>query len=139
MSKLKITEGSKITWETADSADIDKARDVVTDKMQAIAFINHSLLQYDGLRSEMENNMSKGRDEYPVTVTSAYNLMMEWQPEPGSMHGVSVQRENHLAFTQHNDLGYGKRTVNIYRNITCYKCVQIGHYSGSCPFKEDEQ
>ena len=33
----------------------------------------------------MENNMSKGRDEYPTKVTPAYNLMLEWQLEPGSI------------------------------------------------------
>ena len=107
--------------------------------MQAMVFIQHSPRQYDGLRREMENNMSKGRYEYPTTVTSAYNLMLEWQPEPGSMQGGSVQHDNHLAFAQHNEQGEGGRTAMIYKNITCYKCIQLGRYSGSCPFKEDEQ
>ena len=40
---------------------------------------------------------------------------------------------------QHNYQGDDKITVKIYKNITCYKCCQLGHYSGSCPFKEDEQ
>ena len=39
ISELKITKGSNITWETADSADIEKARQVVTEKMQASVFI----------------------------------------------------------------------------------------------------
>ena len=34
MSKLKITKVSNITWETADSADIEKAGEVATGKMQ---------------------------------------------------------------------------------------------------------
>ena len=71
MSEPKITKGSNITWETEDSADIEKAREVATDKIQAMVFIHHSSRQYDGLRREMENNVSKGRDEYPTTVTSA--------------------------------------------------------------------
>ena len=84
-------------------------------------------------------NMSKGRDEYPTTVKSAYNLMLEWKPEPGSMQGGAIQHENHLAFTQHNEQGDSERTARIYKNIACYKCSQIGHYRGSCPYKEDEQ
>ena len=30
----------------------------------------------------MENSMSKGWDEYPKKVPSAYNLMLEWQTDP---------------------------------------------------------
>ena len=71
MSKLKITKGSKITLNTATSAEIEKAREVAREKMRAMVFIQHSLRRYDGLRREMENNMSKGRYEYPTTVTSA--------------------------------------------------------------------
>ena len=107
--------------------------------MQAMVFIQNSSRQYDGLRRKMENNMSKGRGKYPTTVTSVYNLMLEWKTEPGSMQGRSVQRENHLLFEQKNEQDNGEITANIYKIITCYKCGQLGHYSGSCPFKEDEQ
>ena len=65
--------------------------------------------------------------------------MLEWHPKPGSMQIWSVQRDNHLAFAQHNEHVKGKITAKIYKNITCYKCSQLIHYSGSCPFKEDEQ
>ena len=75
-------------------------------------------------------------DEYPTTVTSAYRLILKWQPEPGSMQGGY---DNHLAFAQNNDQGNGERTAKIYKNITCYKCGQLGHCIRSCPFKEDEQ
>ena len=49
MSELKITKGSNITWNTATYADIEKAREVETEKMQAMVFIQHSSRQYDGL------------------------------------------------------------------------------------------
>ena len=44
MSEFKIKKGSTITWETADSADIEKAREIATEKIQAMAFIQHSSL-----------------------------------------------------------------------------------------------
>ena len=86
-----------------------------------------------------EKKMSKERDEYPTPVTSAYNLMLEWHTKPGLMQGGSVQRDNHLAFAQQNAQVEGKSTAKIYKNITCYRCVQLVHYSGSCPFKEDKK
>ena len=107
--------------------------------MQDVVFIHHSSRRYDGLQREMENNMSKWRDEYPTTVTSAYNLILEWQPEPSSMQVDKIQRNNHLEFSQHNEQGNNERIAKIYKNITCFKCSQLSHYSGSCPFKKDEQ
>ena len=100
-----------------------------------MVFIHHSSRRYDRLQREMENNMSKGRDKYPTTVTSAYNLMLEWQPKPGSMQGGKIKCDNKLAFTQHGKQGNNEMTANIYKNITCFKCSQLGHYRGSCPFK----
>ena len=61
----------------------------------------------------MENNIPRGRDDHPTAVTPAYNLMLEWQTESGSMQGGSVQRDNHLAFVQHNEQGNRKITANI--------------------------
>ena len=50
-----------------------------------------------------------------------------------------MQCDNHLASVQHNEQGEGKRTAKIYKITTCYKCGQLGHYSRSCCFNEDEQ
>ena len=71
MSELKITKTSSIMWETSDSTDIEKAREVATDKMQEMPFIQNSSRRYDGMRHETENNMLKGREEYPTNVTSS--------------------------------------------------------------------
>ena len=45
MSKLKITKGSNITWETVDSADIEKARKIVTEKMHRVKSNSLELLK----------------------------------------------------------------------------------------------
>ena len=90
--------------------------------MQVMVCIHHSSHQYDGLWRKTENNISKGRDYYPTTVTSAYNLMLEWQPKLGSIQDGTIQRDNNFVFVEHNEQGNSKRTANIYKNITCYKC-----------------
>ena len=111
MSDLKITKVLNITWDTATSAVVEKAGEIV------MVFIQHSSRQYNGLRREMKNNMLKGRDNYPTTVTSSYNLMLEWKPEPGSIQGGSVQCDNHLAFAEHNDQVNGKPTQPLHRVV----------------------
>ena len=68
-----------------------------------MVFIQHSSREYNELRREMEDDTSKGRDEYSKTVTLTYNLMLEWQPEPGSMQGGAIQRNNNLEFAQQNE------------------------------------
>ena len=55
------------------------------------------------------------------------------------MQGRTVQCDNHLAFVQHKYQGEYKKVTKTYKNITYYKCDQLGHFIGSCPFKEDEQ
>ena len=42
ISKLKIKKGSDITWNTASYSQIEKSREVATEKMQVIVFIQHS-------------------------------------------------------------------------------------------------
>ena len=42
MFELKITKDSNITWYTATSVDIEKARETATEKMQGMVFIKHS-------------------------------------------------------------------------------------------------
>ena len=83
--------------------------------------------------------MSKGRYGYPTTVTSAYILILEWNSKPGSIQGGSIKRYNNMVFAQNNNQGYCKRTGKIYKNITCYNSIQLSHYNGSYPFKEEEQ
>ena len=41
MSEFKITKVLTITWETADSANIDKSREVATEKLQSMVFIQN--------------------------------------------------------------------------------------------------
>ena len=57
MSELKVIKYSNITEDTVYSADIDKAIEFATGKMQAMVFIHYPSLQYDALQRKMENNI----------------------------------------------------------------------------------
>ena len=135
MSELKITKGSNITWDTETSAEREKSIEVTTEKMQAMVFIQHSSRRYNRLRREMGGDMSKGRDKYPTTVTYAYNLMLEWQTEPGSMQGGTIKRDNHMVFAQQNEQGDIERTAKIYKKSHVTSTASSATTAGHAPSK----
>jgi hypothetical protein len=71
-------------------------------------------------------------DNYPRTITAAYNLLVNWKGDPGRQprHVVS----DGVAFT--ND---GVALVNPGRpkrdmaTIDCHNCGEYGHYATDCP------
>ena len=82
--------------EDATNDEIQAARKIVTDKTKAMAFILQSSRKYDGLRRHLHNNMVMGNDEYPTTVTDAFNMLLEWEPDPPSIAGRAVERDTRL-------------------------------------------
>ena len=42
-------------------------------------------------------------------MNSTYSLMLKWKPEPVSIQGGNMQRDNRLAFVQHADQGKGEK------------------------------
>ena len=43
-------------------------------------FHTECILPIQRTATRYEKNMTKGRDEYPITVISSYNLILEWKP-----------------------------------------------------------
>ena len=64
-----------------------------TENTKAMDFLLQSSKNYDGIRRELHNNMVKGNNEYPSTVTYAYNMLLEWTPDPSSVRGGEVHRD----------------------------------------------
>jgi hypothetical protein len=88
--------------------------------------------QYEGLIREMENSYLNGLDNYPRTITAAYNLLVNWKGDPGRQprHVVS----DGVAFTNNGvalvNPGCPKRDM---ATIDCRNCGEYGHYTTDCP------
>jgi hypothetical protein len=59
---------------------------VTAAKLQSVAigFLKRAdRRRYGGLWSDLENNYTRGVDQYPADLTGAYNLMLNYKPAPG--------------------------------------------------------
>ena len=69
----------------------------------ALAFImNLDHTRYVGLLVELENNFLKESNEYPWTMTAAYNLLMNWKQDPGNVLNLTSGDSTCVAFMNVN-------------------------------------
>jgi hypothetical protein len=100
---------------------------------QASLFLAKSdQVRYGRLSQELANDFNKGRDVYPESPSSAYELML---------HDV---RDQDSRLQSHGSAGVAFNTVggtgvpatntqpNPRPDITCHKCGKVSHFAGKC-------
>jgi hypothetical protein len=87
--------------------------------------------RYNGLICDIENNYLNGTNKYPKTMTSAFNLLVNWKGDPTRItrHRIS----DGVAFTIDGvaltTLGRPRRDVST---VECHNCCEMGHYAYDC-------
>ena len=87
--------------------------------------------RYGGLIRDIENSYLNGINKYPMTVTSAFNLLVNWKGDP-SKHTRPVVSDG-VAFT--NDgvaLATPGRARRDTSTVDCHNCGELGHYAYDC-------
>jgi hypothetical protein len=121
-----LSDPQKLVVQTASS-----------DLYLATMFIHQSDRRRCGKLSEdLENSFTKGNDDYPSNLFSAYHLINEykcWQPKSAAPDSSGV------AFSQK---GKGKVDSNKddswQKKATCHHCGEIGHIRPNCPTLKDD-
>ena len=103
----------------------------------ACAFvINSDLRQYGRLIEGLENDYTKGNDNYPRNMVKAYQLLNEykqWNPS------ATLHESSGVAFSQQgNDNKSAHRTTEWKKKATCHNCGQKGHIRPECPEPKTE-
>jgi hypothetical protein len=135
----------EITIQLNDSKDTNEeirieAKDIAKNKSMAMAFLKRSDKgRYGQLLTDLKNQYSRGTDQYPVSVTEAYNLLVSYKkPEtnrnlrPGGNNGRNrgPGRDND---GQEQDVAFAQQGRELpLAEVTCFNCQQLGHYAGDC-------
>ena len=154
---LSLAGGDHMLWSPAlikmkmpDQGPSDKEIESDTDTFKAMVMILRAdSNRYSSLQKTLFEGVYKGRDEFPVTVTAAYDLLQHFSSDITSYskpirggrfrfrRGRKLANHNsNLTFTQ----SATKETVpgndsRVYPHITCRNCNKPGHYANQCPNK----
>ena len=142
LKKLKLD--SKVTT----SSDLSAATETAKQKSHAIAFLKRAdKHRYGILTTDLANLYSRGTDQYPTTITEAYNMLVTYKkpvtqntrgpPTPAS--NVTRPREPTAASTLlpvTEDLSFVQQaSPPPIESIQCYNCQEYGHYKSDCNAK----
>ena len=129
---------------------VDHYTELARSKMQAFVFIQGAdKRRYSSLITSLQNNHTKGTNQYPTTLSDAFNLLTTYKTDTkkkaSSTDSTSDDRntpreaiqlfqaeeevEEAITLTQG-----GTYADKVRMNIICYKCFQPGHYVTECTF-----
>ena len=128
---------------TAVSADADNATKrlkIARDRSLALAFLKPADRCCVGtLWADLENQFSRGNNQYPTDLTAAYSLLVNFKPpkrdEPrGNLrsHESAVEEEDGTTFVQAGEVIAGADGVT-HTHVTSFRCEHKGHYAEKCP------
>jgi hypothetical protein len=111
---------------TATTEQKIEASQIARDKHLAVAYIATSdKTRYGKLLEDLENDFSKGTNNYPVNVTSTYNLVVNYKNYLKT-GGHLINYTEGVSFAN-----VGRRQVDRSK-VKCYNCNVLGHYANEC-------
>ena len=130
---------AKLKWDT-------KRALAARDKTLAIAFLKRVReSKYGALVTDLENQYTRGTDQYPNDLTAAYNMLLNYRPQnergynrrrtPRNPETETHDEENvqtEMSFLQSNAPIPGTDGI-LHEYTKSYACQRKWNYSGKCP------
>ena len=130
----------------------EKKKQASRNKAVALAFLRQAdRKRFGALWADLENQFSRGNDQYPTDLTAAYSMLVNYKPAPSQhkerTHGpppatatdtAPPPDETGLTFAQTTTAIPGSDGLT-HAHITCFECQGIGHYASACPKRADVQ
>ena len=153
-----VADEEKLDLDTATPDELKSITATAKERYLAVAFLLSSdRTRYGRCIEELENSFLKGNDEYPRTVTAAFNLISKYKHDPRNMVRVVGQVNDGVSFTNVGSVESATVTVTETNaesdapvqssvalvvkgtsgtskpHILCFRCQQKGHYANDCP------
>ena len=113
---------------------------IAHDRTLAMALVTRAdPTRYGALITNLSNQFANGKDEYPLDVTSAYGLLVNYRnPENArarnagyvNNHSTSAPETSAMTFAQ-QALVPGNNGIT-HEGVQCYNCQSMGHYASNC-------
>ena len=98
--------------------------------------------RFQPLQDSLEEGVLLGRDEYPVTITQAYELLQSTCPHTSRSNNRFSRFRKGGKFRMMGNLSFAQvkpgnaipgRNGRVFERIKCHGCHEAGHYWNQCP------
>jgi hypothetical protein len=124
----------------------DTCKKLARNRALAIAFLKRAdQRRFGTLWTDLENQYTRGNDQYPTDLTAAYSLLVNYKTSQVTNQGryrpphgnteeaaATTQTELGMTFAQTTAPIAGLDGV-LHAHITCFECSRKGHYATTCP------
>ena len=125
---------------SAGADNATKRLKIARDRSLALAILKRAdRCCFGTLWTDLENQFSRGNDQYPTNLAAAYSLLVNLKPpkrdEPGRnprSQEPSVEEEDGIIFMQAGGVIAGADGVT-HTHVTWFRCEHKGHYADKCP------
>lgn len=113
--------------EREDEIVVKAATLVARDRVLGMIFLTSGgRNKYGTLMMDLENDETKGFDNYPKSVVDAYDLMIRYRTPKRAPFNRNNANES-MSFVNKGSIDKSK--------VECYSCHQMDHYANVCPKK----
>jgi hypothetical protein len=136
LTRTKVCEDLGVLPTTTSAIEIAEITKRVRDyTLGAALILGADPERYGSMLRGLKNASLAGRDEWPKTVTEAYNYLSKWESDDS--HGRSREYEG-TAFTSQGREGHApptdkKEPQPWHTKMTCRNCNKLGHIASFCP------
>jgi hypothetical protein len=141
---------------TSDAERAEVAKEA-QDEYLAVAFLLHAdRTRYSSMLQDYKNDFLQGQDNYPKTITAAYNVLTNWKQDPHKvLHGNAndgVSFSNVAAGLDSIDEPGSEITLATNASepkkdyqrrdksqVTCHRCRKNGHFTNECDGERAER
>jgi len=125
---------------SSNTDNATKRLKIARDRTLALAFMKQAnRCRFGTLWADLENQFSRGNDQYLIDLTAAYSLLVNFKPpkreEPrrnARSQEAAVEEEDGITFVQSGEVIAGADGVT-HTGVTCFRCENKGHYADKCP------
>ena len=136
MNKASLGQHPDFNTYVADQDSSVTSTKDIEEKLCATYFITFADPgRFGGLWENLSNSTLLGRDDYPANITAAYDLLCHYR---GGKRQNTHDTPVNVSFAQIRQAGDNLPPVpgsngELIPDMTCWKCLRLGHLSRHCP------